>query len=263
MKKENDNFWERKLPDGLVLHSKADGIIYKYVSEETAVKILKSNSLYYSSPNSFNDPFDVSIELLDSNFNEKQIKDVLRGWNPNDSDIKEKVTQHYIKNPKEFSILMRETFEKHKSESAITCFSKSPMKALMWSHYGDKHKGICLGFSFEDEEEKFIQAPISYENEIKALNYAEDTRLGVYKWLFSKSHVWSYEEEIRRVSNVGRGLVQFRKSELKEVYFGLKFNRKKISNFNKYLLKIHSYKVDKLAVLEMDKKTFDLKEKEI
>ena len=263
MKKENDNFWERKLPDELILHSKSDGIIYKYVSYETAVKILESKSLNYSSPNDFNDPFDVSTEFLDSNFNEKQIRDVLNGWEPKDDRIKEKATLHYIKNPKEFSALMKNAFEKHKSESAITCFSKSPMKALMWSHYADKHKGICLGFSFKDEEEKFIQAPISYENEIKPINYAEDTRLGVYKWLFSKSHVWSYEEEIRRVSNIGKGLIPYRTNELKEIYFGLRFDRNKIENFNKYVLNKGSYEIKKKAILEMNKKTFDLKEVEL
>ena len=257
----DENFWERKLPDELILHSKSDGIIYKYVSLETAIKIFESKSLFYSSPSAFNDPFDLSIEFLDSNFNEKQIRDVLNGWDA-DEHIKENTIANYIQNPNEFSTLMKEIFEKHKNESAITCFSKSPMKALMWSHYADKHKGICLGFSFEDEEEKFIQAPISYENEIKAINYAEDTRLAVYKWLFSKSHIWGYEEEVRRVSNIGKGLIPFKTDELKEIYFGLRFDRSKLKAFN-YFLRKGSFDIRKKAFLQMNKKTFDLKEREI
>jgi hypothetical protein len=259
--KEEEEFWERKLPKELILHSKDDGIIYKYTSLETAIKIIESNSLYYSSPNVFNDPFDLSIEFLETKFNEKQIRDVLEGWNV-DKELKEKAINHYINNPNELSLIMRDTFEKQKNESGITCFSKSPLKALMWSHYADKHKGICLGFSFKNEEEKFIQAPIDYAHEIKKINYAEDTRLGVYKWLFTKSHVWDYEEEIRRVSNIGNGLIPFRTNELKEIYFGLKLDKNQVKKINQ-ILSEHLFKLDKISVIEMNKKTFDLKETEI
>jgi hypothetical protein len=31
------------------------------------------------------------------------------------------------------------------------CFSLSPNNILMWSHHGEKHKGICLGFEVFDE----------------------------------------------------------------------------------------------------------------
>ena len=32
----------------------------------------------------------------------------------------------------------------------VLCFSESWRSTLMWAHYGDKHKGMCLGFEIED-----------------------------------------------------------------------------------------------------------------
>ena len=42
--------------------------IYKYISLETAIKILENNSLKFSKPSTFNDPFDSDVNLLDFNF---------------------------------------------------------------------------------------------------------------------------------------------------------------------------------------------------
>lgn len=34
----------------------------------------------------------------------------------------------------------------------VLCFSESWRSTLMWSHYGDKHTGMCLGFEIEDNQ---------------------------------------------------------------------------------------------------------------
>src|SRR5258708_5261462 len=33
----------------------------------------------------------------------------------------------------------------------LLCFSSSWRESLMWSHYSDRHKGLCLGFDVTDE----------------------------------------------------------------------------------------------------------------
>src|SRR5580700_1933129 len=38
------------------------------------------------------------------------------------------------------------------------CFSRSWSNILMWSHYGDRHKGICLGFDLPDDAGKYWKA---------------------------------------------------------------------------------------------------------
>jgi len=45
-------------------------------------------------------------------------------------------------------------FEDTKSKLGIFCASKSYMNTLLWSHYGDSHKGICLGFHIKPSEQE-------------------------------------------------------------------------------------------------------------
>jgi hypothetical protein len=40
-----------------------------------------------------------------------------------------------------------ESFESY----GVSCFSESWNSILMWSHYADRHKGICLGFDVPEE----------------------------------------------------------------------------------------------------------------
>jgi hypothetical protein len=44
-------------------------------------------------------------------------------------------------------------------QHGLLCFSRSWRNPLMWSHYGDRHKGICLAFDVEGTEK------INYEPE--------------------------------------------------------------------------------------------------
>jgi hypothetical protein len=49
----------------------------------------------------------------------------------------------------------REAFQHYKASVArrygALCFSRAWKNPVLWSHYGDKHKGICLGFDVPDE----------------------------------------------------------------------------------------------------------------
>lgn len=50
---------------------------------------------------------------------------------------------------------MRQRFLKIKRNIArqhgVVCFSKNWSNPVIWSHYADKHRGICLGFDVPDD----------------------------------------------------------------------------------------------------------------
>ena len=52
-----------------------DWVIYKYVPLETALEIINNNSFLFSSPLSFNDPFDLTNSLIDKTFDDKILKE--------------------------------------------------------------------------------------------------------------------------------------------------------------------------------------------
>jgi hypothetical protein len=47
--------------------------------------------------------------------------------------------------------VLDKTYAQVAEKFSVQCFSRSWNNILMWSHYGDRHKGICLGFDVPDE----------------------------------------------------------------------------------------------------------------
>lgn len=88
----------------------------------------------------------------------------------------------------------------------VCCFSTDNESELMWSHYADGMKGICVGYDFDDE---VILSPVAYDDELKYFdidevvsimtnpNVHEDSFFhDVYRVRISKSKNWSYEKSI-------------------------------------------------------------------
>ena len=74
----------------------------------------------------------------------------------------------------------------------ILCFTSDWHNPVLWSHYSDKHRGICLGLEVNGQ---FLR-PVSYVNERQALRApaTEETMEGL---LYTKYVDWSYERELR------------------------------------------------------------------
>jgi len=77
---------------------------------------------------------------------------------------------------------------------------------LMWSHYANNHKGVCLEFEIFDEEIiKGQLLDINYDDNISSIDTVERLPLGHLslnitangKFLKTKFKNWSYEQELR------------------------------------------------------------------
>jgi len=80
-----------------------------------------------------------------------------------------------------------------KDKMGVISFTKSPLNLLMWSHYAQGHKGICLKFKINNKDrysKKFKE--ISYSDKIKKY---EDNEI-----FWTKASDWSYEQEVRFIS---------------------------------------------------------------
>ena len=75
----------------------------------------------------------------------------------------------------------------------ILCFSKGWSNPVLWSHYADGHRGICLGFDVPAEG---LLRPIRYVSERTPLPMPP-TPEAMDELLFTKHTDWSYEEEWR------------------------------------------------------------------
>jgi DUF2971 family protein len=89
---------------------------------------------------------------------------------------------------------------------SAACFGRSWKNILMWSHYGDRHKGICLGFDVPDELIKEVNYVESLEVIGALTDFETDERtnegIRILDKLFSAKYArWCYEEEIRVIGS--------------------------------------------------------------
>jgi hypothetical protein len=90
-------------------------------------------------------------------------------------------------------------FAKHfERTSAILCFSRNWDNLLLWSHYGDSHKGVCLGFDIPDGVPgRNYHTDVLYQPNVLPAP-REDLNLDfVDRVLRTKHESWSYEQEVR------------------------------------------------------------------
>lgn len=141
--------------------------VYHFLPEEYALSDLSQRRLKIATFDDLNDPF----ELLSIALPNKKLRPLFRRY------------QKQI--AREFGML---------------CFSQTCKHPLLWSHYADKHKGVCLGFDVPASR----LAEVSYTAErlvedVESL-LAENKRDAVRKKLLeTKYKGWEYEDELRYI----------------------------------------------------------------
>jgi hypothetical protein len=206
--------------------------LYKYRHFDKnghSLNILKTDQLWISSPNSFNDPFDCGFTF---NYGKP---------NQIDETIKKIVDDAYEK------FLISDLNNTSKNRIFVISFSGKNDSLPMWSHYADNHKGFCIEYNFKqlnfENPVTRLLFPVIYNE--KLFNATKHLRQGVenitkYNNLMNicaainKSNEWSYEKEWRIVSiyNLESGLFSVQKP--KAVYLGAKADDK----FKKRVIKI-------------------------
>ena len=81
----------------------------------------------------------------------------------------------------------------------IICFSRNWQNPVLWSHYADKHRGVCLGFEVPDEHLlRVIYSDDRLANDVLEWPSGGEQRLDlVTKLLSLKFRHWEYEDEVR------------------------------------------------------------------
>ncbi len=88
----------------------------------------------------------------------------------------------------------------------VLCFSAAWRDPVIWAHYSDKHRGLCLGLEIpeikgdpgndESMHVSYIPEPLQFPHNFSDL--PEQERLVIVQTiLFTKFDNWKYEEEIR------------------------------------------------------------------
>jgi len=85
------------------------------------------------------------------------------------------------------------------SEVGVCSLSEIVDDVLMWSHYADSHRGICLQFKVEKGDDYFDHAfPVTYAKDRPVISLPlRDQRDIIEPAFLTKADFWSYEREWR------------------------------------------------------------------
>lgn len=139
--------------------------VYKFIPAQYGISSLKEKRLKVTRIEELNDPFDLCP--LDAS-------------NPAVSKVAEALTSHLWKT------------------TAILCFSRNWDNILLWSHYGDSHKGICLGFDISEGDPGMnYDTDVLYQPNLLKIRSPQDLPDIADRLSRTKHESWSYEQEVR------------------------------------------------------------------
>lgn len=140
--------------------------IYKYRSSECKYleALLTTGEFHFSAWNEMNDPMEGFFRYYDQEHTENEMNQIID----------------------------------EKSLIKICCFSMDPDDMLLWSHYSNNHKGVCIEVDTDSSVSEGVSfTPVRYKNDIQFLKNPDGSLREVKSLLSYKLTPWVYEQEIR------------------------------------------------------------------
>ena len=172
--------------------------LYCYRNAEYGLKTLRDQSLRISRIKELNDPFELLAPSLTDQARRRAVK--------------------FFK-------------EDQNRTTGILCFSKDWNSPVMWAHYAERHKGVCLGFDVAKSSSsgETLLAPVSYVKHRLSWPRERGEEF-LDRILLTKFDHWSYEHECRMLLKLEdceeRDGDYFKRFSdgllLREVYIGVK-----------------------------------------
>ena len=140
--------------------------VYKLLSKQFALKSLRERRLKISRISELNDPFEMFP-----------------------FDVSDRVARMTLQVGADY---LNERY-------GLLCFSRAWSNPVLWTHYADRHRGVCLGFDISDthvREITYTPARIPFPQDLDASGEEQGLRWAD-RLLFTKFEDWRYEDEIR------------------------------------------------------------------
>jgi hypothetical protein len=239
--------------------------LYKYRDfGNRTLDMVVSDNVYYADPSTFNDPLDTRPSLK-IDLDEAELEKILRSFVERRISAEMSAAAKTIKyrGPKTIDHIKRhsrrqadqliEEIEFHAMDSeyesedrqrlllghyievellqqydkGIVSLAEQATCPLMWSHYGDQHRGVCIGYSVPANatgdlyKVKYGGSRLVEASKVAAMLDGNDVACGQVEEgvLLRKAKSWGYEREWRLIRH--RGL-QNSPLELEEIIFGMR-----------------------------------------
>lgn len=201
-------------------------ILYKYTTTDTLKLILKNAVLKFSKISEFNDKKEC-FAILDFKCTPDEWCHYIKGINPEmpQAFIK-KMARDLQQKPELGKQWIARAIKDTNEHLGILCMTSSNQNELMWAHYADSHRGVCIEFDLGKSIETFcFPKKVEYSDDTKRFNYirswVERKGMDATEAIYHKSSKWEYEEEYRVVRVDGAGFIPFNKESLCSICFGI------------------------------------------
>lgn len=177
---------------------------YRRIDAHTK-QIFTEQSLYFPGRAKFNDPFDCRVRY-NTECTLKQYRKVMDGFSKikaHLASLPPRLREEEIKRQYQQRDALFEngypTLEKFHDETGVLCLCEVRDQFLMWSHYADCHRGICLEFNTVVGKSLFGHAQrVNYGYDLPVYEpYSVNHEMLAQKALFRKAPDWKYEKEWR------------------------------------------------------------------
>ena len=206
------------------------GYLYKYRSMASVglEEHFCQGKIYLNDATRFNDPFECRPALT---FHQSPLKRkmLLREMTKHRFPNADKRTMKKLMKGKGYlltdPVALARAYGGFVSTVGIYCLSEKNDDLLMWSHYSDSHRGLCLQFDASADRTIFWEAfKVIYQEDYPVVNIMDMGKGEEFrKALLTKSAHWTYEQErrvLRMEQEGGPGYYQFSPELLTGVIFG-------------------------------------------
>lgn len=223
--------------------------MYRYISldpkNSESIKrlrdIIVESTLWLSSREAFNDPFDTKAKvIIDSSpaTLRTKIRRLLKTHKPELSGVKRnQEVDRTMANQQELLSNISTTADKALNNIGACCLTTNPRNLLMWSHYANQHKGVMLQFELAKDTSTFLKAvKVNYVKDYPIINWANDTESELRKAFLNKFEAWGYEDEWRIIHVFGANTyMDFQSTALTGIVLGCKADEFVKSTINQLL----------------------------
>ncbi len=226
------------------------GTLYKFKSlngrsKDHTLDIIQNSRMFFARPDQFNDPFDcappftLARPVSDPAFI-KELEDDERRMAAESglttAQLEELRGKEGVPIEKMAAAVRNNTIRQLHEDTRVFCMAAEQCHPLMWSHYADSHKGVCLHFACGSgtviglarqvncsERREPILIPLHYQDEDKVTD----------KMVLVKAKFWEYEREYRIIGHASadwghtfddQGRVSFPPELLNGITLGMKIS---------------------------------------
>jgi DUF2971 family protein len=197
--------------------------------------MLRDQKIHCSNPANLNDPWDCHPWFDSKSLDEEDVLRRVVEWHhgqarlggipPLPPHLNEQWLASLRSDQKERDNLMQSlsktALHRMLAQRRIYCLTPDPDSTLMWSHYADEHRGICLEFGVDNDLFRRAKQVVYACTYPVWLPYEfEERPERILEVITTKAEGWAYEKEFRLISSTRDDFIPLPPGSLKGVIVG-------------------------------------------